>query len=224
LEYWLDDYRQVAPGRWFPMTQGYAFYDQDKSGQNYIRSRRDMKIVEIRINEPLPDEMFHIDLKEGVEVQDLRGQEFRSDIYVTEPSSLLGRPIPDFNDITFDRELGEINDRPLVICFCDRNQRPSRHCLRQLSAKTDYLSEQGIVVLVIQAEKSDEPIADVDQRFATGRISHNHQQVRFTWGVQSLPWLILTDQNHVVRAEGFHIDEIDGILTRMAEAQKQRIH
>ena len=29
------------------------------------------------------------------------------------------------------------------------------------------------------------------------------------WGVQSLPWLILTDKNHIVTAEGFSIDDLN---------------
>jgi internalin A len=35
------------------------------------------------------------------------------------------------------------------------------------------------------------------------------QQTRFAWGVRSLPWLILTDCNHVVTAEGFGPGELD---------------
>jgi hypothetical protein len=27
--------------------------------------------------------------------------------------------------------------------------------------------------------------------------------------MKSLPWLILTDEQHIVRAEGFNIDELD---------------
>ena len=34
-------------------------------------------------------------------------------------------------------------------------------------------------------------------------------KTRFTWGVRSLPWLILTDAKHVVRAEGFALTELD---------------
>lgn len=44
--------------------------------------------------------------------------------------------------------------------------------------------------------------------------------VRRSWGAKSLPWLILTDENHIVRAEGFRIDELDAILARITETQK----
>ena len=32
------------------------------------------------------------------------------------------------------------------------------------------------------------------------------------WGVHSLPWLILTDDKHLVRVEGFPLAELDGKL------------
>ena len=208
LRHWLDDYQKIIPGCWFPMTQGYASYHRDESGQMYLRFRRDMKVVEIRVNEPLPNEMFHIELKEGVEVQDHRGQEFRRYVYVPEPPKLLGRRIGDFNDITLDCRIEQLHDKPLLICFCDANQRPSRHCLRQLADKAAYLREQSIAVLIIQAEPSDEPSANAHKSFTVGRIRNHHKQVRFTWGVRSLPWLILTDANHVVAAEGFPLDEL----------------
>lgn len=35
----------------------------------------------------------------------------------------------------------------------------------------------------------------------------NH--TRYNWGVRSLPWMILTDKNHIVAAEGFTVSELD---------------
>jgi hypothetical protein len=34
-------------------------------------------------------------------------------------------------------------------------------------------------------------------------------RLRFNWGVRSLPWLFLTDKEHVVIAEGFVVAELD---------------
>mgnify|MGYP001765288876 CR=1 FL=1 len=33
--------------------------------------------------------------------------------------------------------------------------------------------------------------------------------MKFTWGLRSQPWLILTDKGHTVRAEGFAPDELE---------------
>jgi hypothetical protein len=40
------------------------------------------------------------------------------------------------------------------------------------------------------------------------------EKIRFAWGVKSLPWLILTDRQHVVRAEGFGLAGLDERLER----------
>jgi hypothetical protein len=42
-----------------------------------------------------------------------------------------------------------------------------------------------------------------EQKAAIGK------EVRFACGVQSLPWLILTNKEHIVRAEGFGISELE---------------
>jgi len=33
--------------------------------------------------------------------------------------------------------------------------------------------------------------------------------MRFYWGVKSLPWLILSNKQHIVQAEGFALSELD---------------
>jgi hypothetical protein len=200
------------------MTQGYAIYDADETSHLYVHSRRDMKIVEVCVNEPLPEALFHVTLKEGVEVQDDRGQELRRYIYVPEPPEVLGRTIVDFNNITLNCRIEQLHDKPLLICFCDANQRPSRHCLRQLSNRAKSLGAQNITVLVIQAEPSDEPSASAHESFTVGKIHNHHKQVRFTWGVRSLPWLILTDRNHIVRAEGIPPGEIQKRIEQLGSS------
>jgi hypothetical protein len=42
-----------------------------------------------------------------------------------------------------------------------------------------------------------------------GMIEGEEEKVRFNWGVKSLPWLVLTDKKHIVRTEGFGIDELN---------------
>ena len=40
-------------------------------------------------------------------------------------------------------------------------------------------------------------------------IQADEEKTRFAWGVRSLPWLILTDNRHVVIAAGFRLSELD---------------
>jgi hypothetical protein len=39
--------------------------------------------------------------------------------------------------------------------------------------------------------------------------------VRYQWSVKALPWLILTDKNHAVIAEGFGVDELNRKVKEM---------
>ena len=55
--------------------------------------------------------------------------------------------------------------------------------------------------LAAWAEKQEIP-------FSVAPLTGGVAEIRFDWNVQSLPWLILTDKQHVVRAEGFGISEL----------------
>lgn len=44
--------------------------------------------------------------------------------------------------------------------------------------------------------------------FPVGMVQGDAENVCFAWRVHSLPWLILTDRNHVVTAEGFTLNEL----------------
>jgi len=46
-------------------------------------------------------------------------------------------------------------------------------------------------------------------------IQGDEEKTRFNWGVNSLPWLILTDKNHIVVAEGLVLDELDDTVAQM---------
>jgi thiol-disulfide isomerase/thioredoxin len=70
MEHWMEDYREIAPEVWFPYRQGYIFYEQNKRKQNYVSSSREMKIVELKANTPLSDDLFKVTFREGVQVND----------------------------------------------------------------------------------------------------------------------------------------------------------
>jgi hypothetical protein len=68
------------------------------------------------------------------------------------------------------------------------------------------------------AEQPDEAVAAIstspvlqkrDVPFAIGQVKGDLDCVKTQWGIRSLPWLILTDSEHVVRAEGFSLDELE---------------
>ena len=93
-------------------------------------------------------------------------------------------------------------------------QRPSRNCLQQLINAANDSKAEDVVIIAVQAskiekEKLDEWIKEQNIPFKIGMIEGDSEKIRFTWGVKSLPWLILTDKDHIVTAEGFSLNELD---------------
>jgi hypothetical protein len=119
----------------------------------------------------------------------------------------------------------EAADKPLLILFMDQQQRPSRRIASELAGRMDLLREKGIEIVAMQVAMVDR--AELDRWFADQKIPFkarilegDFNKLRYAWGVQSLPWLILTDKDHVVRAEGFQLDDLDGMLAQSTETQK----
>jgi hypothetical protein len=101
------------------------------------------------------------------------------------------------------------------------NQRPSRHCLTQLAKQTETLKSKDVILVAVQASDVDQNALDewlkkYNVPFSS-MLEGDTRKIRFAWGVQSLPWLILTDRRHVVCAEGFPLGELDEKLKQLGD-------
>jgi protocatechuate 3,4-dioxygenase beta subunit len=130
------------------------------------------------------------------------------------PPSLVGRPLPELKDVGINLSTADTDDKILLVSFFDMEQRPSRHCLTQLVKQAEQLKGKGVTVVAVQASKIDQE--DLNQwvkkyniPFPVGMVQNDEKKTRFNWGVKSLPWLILTDQKHIVEANGFPLAELD---------------
>jgi len=140
--------------------------------------------------------------------------------YVPEDWSILagvGKPLPEFKSIGLKIANEDMKNKAILFCFFDVNQRPSRNCLLQLSKKAKELTAKDVAVVAIQTSKVDEDklndwVKENGISFTVGMIHADEEKTRFTWGVRSLPWLILTDKKHIVTAEGFSVAELDNKL------------
>jgi len=128
--------------------------------------------------------------------------------------SLLESPLPrlEFVGLTVDDR--KFKDRRILVCFFDMQQRPSRNCIMRLAKQAEQLKEKGLIVVAVHSSKVDENIlnewvTEHNIPFPVGSVQGDEEKTHFTWGVRSLPWLILTDRKHIVRAEGFAIPELD---------------
>jgi len=132
----------------------------------------------------------------------------------TESLLTVGNALPGFDGIEIDLPEERIKDKMMLVCFWDYQQRPSRNCIMQLNKRAQELKLQGIEIIAVQASKIEQDILDewIEKNnisIPVGMIQDNGEETKLNWGVKSLPWLILTDKNHIVTAEGFSINDLD---------------
>ncbi len=140
------------------------------------------------------------------------------------PPSLVGRPLPELKNVKIDLSPSDTEGKMILVCFWDMEQRPSRYCVNQLAKQAEQLKQKGITVVAVHASKVDENelsewVKNYKIPFPVGMVQGDVEKIRFTWGVRSLPWLILTDLQHIVWAEGFALTEIDEKISAIAQKQ-----
>ncbi len=221
-------FEQVQPGIWFPVSGEYIHGSNTEP-----LFKETMTIKEIKINEPnFYDGLYHVDFIEGTRVKhrgkpgvlykfvdgkfiDPAGK--RLDLNeIGPPPERTGEPLPDLKALGIELSPADVNDKAILVCFFDMEQRPSRNCILQLSKRAHELKAKDVTIVAIQASKIErakleEWIEENDIDFSVGMIESDEEKTRFNWGVKSLPWLILTDRQHIVTAEGFNISKLDDV-------------
>ncbi|MFC1760637.1 carboxypeptidase regulatory-like domain-containing protein [Planctomycetota bacterium] len=142
-----------------------------------------------------------------------------------EPKPLLQKPLPDLAQLGVTMESRDLKGKPILLCFWDVEQRPARRALLQLKKQAPVLEEKDVQVITVQStevpkETLNKWLRENDIPFATSAFKGNTQEAMFKWGVLAVPWLILTDKEHIVDAEGFGIRELDQKLQEVLESKK----
>ncbi len=135
--------------------------------------------------------------------------------------SLKGKPLPDLAAVELSGDAVPAG-KQILLCLFDVEQRPSRRFVRQLADQHDALQQKGLTVLGLQAAvtsadsfkewKESNPVP-----FPIGRVAEKAAKTKWASEVESLPWLILTDSDHRVTAEGFALDELEAKLKALAK-------
>jgi thiol-disulfide isomerase/thioredoxin len=63
----FDDFREVAPGCWFPFRQSGDHYNVHVP-KPFLSAHSETTVTLLEINKPLEDDLFHVELKDGVYV------------------------------------------------------------------------------------------------------------------------------------------------------------
>jgi protocatechuate 3,4-dioxygenase beta subunit len=127
--------------------------------------------------------------------------------------SLTGKVLLDLDAFGIELKPEHVKDKAILVCFWDMQQRPSRYYIRELGRKAEELKANNVTVVAIQASKVDQNalkawLKKYNISFTIGTIEEDVEKVQLEWGVKALPWLILADKEHIVRAEGFSLNEL----------------
>ncbi len=137
--------------------------------------------------------------------------------------SLSGKPLPDLKDLKIEIPADDSDSKMMLVCFFDMEQRPSRNCIMRLARQAPQLKQEGVNVVAVQASKIDRDTLNEWTKkynipFPVGMIEGDEKEIRFAWGVRSMPWLILTDLKHIVLAEGFGLDQLESKIQEATDA------
>lgn len=132
-------------------------------------------------------------------------------------ASLVGKPLPSLEKLGLSVVPEDTAGKRVLVCFWDRSQRPSRHFLRRLVAQSELLATRGVSVLTVHAAPAEQEalkasLAELGASFPAGQIAGKPDKVLFAWGARGLPWLILTDKEHKVTADGFSVGKLESLL------------
>jgi|GEM_PF-7003059 len=128
--------------------------------------------------------------------------------------SLTGRALPYICGLCPSLTPEQIKGKYVLVCFWDGQQRSSRRALKQLDQQREELQDKDICVVSIHTREIDSKtvgnwLAENKISIPVGELTDNGENVIYSWGVRGLPWLILTDREHTVRAEGFGVAELE---------------
>jgi hypothetical protein len=133
---------------------------------------------------------------------------------LTAAESKVGKPIPGFDTVRFAAfQKDQIKGKPLLVCFWDMDQRPSRQCIRVLEKQRQTWQDKNVVVLAVHSgtKQKDEVKKWLKKNalsLTVGMIEGDPYDTLLAWGAKGLPWLILTDEQHIITNAGFSPDDL----------------
>ena len=138
------------------------------------------------------------------------------------PEELVGKTLPSLAEFNIRLDPESVKDKMILVCFWDMEQKPSRNCILTLNKRVRALLEEDVYMIFIHAEPVAEPkliawLKENKIQPTIGTNAANLPKLRQTWGVKALPWMILTDKEHVVVDDGFLISGLDEKITKSRE-------
>ena len=147
------------------------------------------------------------------------------------PTSLVGRKLPDLSSLEIGFDPERTKDKKTLVCFVDVTQHASQSAIKYLNKTRYEIEQRNVAIICVQVTPVDKEefsvwIKDHKIRMPIGALPgdawwndktkllnlnppDNRQDILSqTWGVRSLPWMILTDEDQNIMATGFEYGRI----------------
>lgn len=134
---------------------------------------------------------------------------------ITNTRVLAGKKLPDLGDFGIDAPAEATAGKGLLVCFWDFNKKAGKRSVKSLNDQAPHMEELNIIIVSIQTDPnvSEEQIQAFFESegitLPTGLVTAENKDKLKAWGVQADPWLIATDKNHIVTAEGFTFMQVE---------------
>ena len=125
------------------------------------------------------------------------------------------KTLPKFEYFNLRLSPNQTADKKIVVCFCNLDQPSSQQCVLTLRDRASSLAKKDLIIILVQAapietKRLNDWASTHNVTFPVGKFDDGiYNEVLKAWGVRSLPWLVLTDKEHVVIAEGVGLNELD---------------
>jgi hypothetical protein len=147
-------------------------------------------------------------------LEDMTGQRYSLDDIFNLPK-LEGKVLPSLDDFNPKPTKEQLQNKPILVCFWDMDLCPSSvNYVLGLKEKQAVLADKNVFVFlvhmgVVQQEILKAWLEGQEIPFMCGLIQGDANETLRRWCVRGLPWPILMDSKHIVRAEGLRLHELD---------------
>lgn len=135
------------------------------------------------------------------------------------------KAVPDLCELELKIPPDQTKAKKILLCFCDLTQPASQKYVLELNRLSASLAEKGVRVAALHCSKVNPGIADNwvranRLRLPVGKLPDVVPEILRAWRAEKLPWLVLTDTEHTITAEGFDLNDLDEKLKRSGHVER----
>jgi len=136
------------------------------------------------------------------------------------------KAVPDLRQLWLKIPADQTRGKKILLCFCDLTQPASQKYVLEFNRLSASLAENDVLIAALHCSKANPDVSDAwvranNIRLAIGKLRDVVvPELLRAWRAEKLPWLVLSDTEHTITAEGFDLSELDEKLKRSGHAER----